>query len=201
MKSNACVFKKGGDGLENILAEVEKVTAYNELSKTEALRLRLLAEELVGMLAELVKNFDGVFWLQNNENQYELHVELSVEGMKKEEKDAIIAVSASGKNAAAKGFMGKIREVAENMLLASDDPDVGLACYQAQYMYDCNDTKFYYSYAWTMDAYAAQYAATAEKDSKEEWDQLEKSVVANLADDVIVGVRGKKVDIVIKKKF
>ena len=35
----------------------------------------------------------------------------------------------------------------------------------------------------------------------EEWDQLEKSIVAKLADDVIVGVRGKKVEIIIKKKF
>lgn len=31
MKSNICVVKKGGLGLENILTEVEKVTAYNSL--------------------------------------------------------------------------------------------------------------------------------------------------------------------------
>ena len=72
MKSNACVVKRGGLGLEKILTEVEKVTAYNGLQKKEALRLRLLAEELVGMLPELVKNFEGCFWLQNDEKKYEL---------------------------------------------------------------------------------------------------------------------------------
>lgn len=35
----------------------------------------------------------------------------------------------------------------------------------------------------------------------DEWDHLDKSIVARLADDVIVGVRSKKVEIIIKKKF
>ena len=86
MKSNVCILKKGGLGLENVLAEVEKVTSYNEMQKKEALRLRLLAEELVGMLSELIANFEGSFWLQNNENLYELHAELSVEKLSKENK-------------------------------------------------------------------------------------------------------------------
>ena len=40
------------------------------------------------------------------------------------------------------------------------------------------------------------------KDEKsDEWDELEKSVIASTADDVIVGVKGKRADIVIIKKF
>ena len=59
MKSNVCVVKKGGIGLDSILTEVEKVTSYNQMQKKEALRLRLLVEELVGMLPSLVENFEG----------------------------------------------------------------------------------------------------------------------------------------------
>lgn len=44
-----------------------------------------------------------------------------------------------------------------------------------------------------------QYENNPKKE--EEWDQLEKSIVAKLADNVIVGVMGKKVDIIIKKEF
>ena len=117
MKSNACVIKRGGAGLESILAEVEKVAEYNKLPQKETLRLRLLAEELVGMLPELVKNFEGVFWVQSEENKYELHTELFVDTLSREKKQALIAVSASNKNAAAVGFMGKIRDIAQNMLL------------------------------------------------------------------------------------
>ena len=41
----------------------------------------------------------------------------------------------------------------------------------------------------------------ADKKSEPAWDQLEKSIVAKLADDVIVGVKGKNAEIVIIKKF
>ena len=33
------------------------------------------------------------------------------------------------------------------------------------------------------------------------WDELEKSVIASVADDVIVGVKGKHADIIVVKKF
>lgn len=198
MKSNVCTITKGGIGLENILQEVEKVTTYNGLEKKEALRLRLLAEELTGMLPELVRNFDGCFWLENDGNKYELHVELSVEGLSKEKKESLIAISANKKNAATAGFMGKIRDIAENMLLYFEESSVNYfsAC---DYLYDYAGD-FHYKYAWTLDNYTAQQKErSTEKNAN--WDQLEKSIVAKLADDVIVGVRGKKVDIIIKKAF
>ena len=199
MKSNVCVVKKGGLGLENILAEVEKVTAYNGLQKKEAFRLRLLAEELVGMLPELMKNFEGCFWVQNNENQYELHAELSVGGLSKEKKAELIAVSASKKNAAATGFMGKIRDSAQNMLLYGDDLSQDYF-FESEYLYGYDMVDIHYTYAWSLENYVEkqkQFETTHE----DEWDQLEKSIVAKLADDVIVGVRGKKVEIIIKKNF
>jgi hypothetical protein len=199
MKSNICVIKRGGLGFENILTEVEKATAYNGLHKKEALRLRLLAEELVGMLPELIKNFEGCFWLQNNENQYELHVELSVESLSVEKKEQLISVSASKKNAAASGFMGKIRDIAENMLLFSDEPSRDYFL-ESEYLYGYCVSDIRYTYAWSLEKYIKQQHQT-EKKLADEWDQLEKSIVAELADDVIVGVRGKNVEIIIKKRF
>ena len=194
MKSNICVLKKGGLGLENILLEVEKVTEYNGMQKKEALRLRLLAEELVGMLPELVKNFEGRFWLQNDENRYELHTELSVENLSREAKEALLTVSANKRNAAASSFMGKLRDVVENMILFSDMPnDPDCLC-------DYDTLDVHYMYAWTLEYYINQQKERL-PDNSEKWDELEKSIVAKLADDVIVGVRGKKVEIIIKKEF
>ena len=194
MKSNICVVKKGGLGLENILLEVEKVTEYNGMQKKEALRLRLLAEELVGMLPELVKNFEGRFWLQNDENRYELHTELSVENLSREVKEALLTVSANKRNAAASSFMGKLRDVVENMILFSDMPnDPDCLC-------DYDTLDVHYTYVWTLEYYINQQRERL-PDNSEKWDELEKSIVAKLADDVIVGVRGKKVEIIIKKEF
>lgn len=197
MKSNICALKKGGLGLETILVEVEKVSAYNGLKDKEALRLRLLAEELTGMLPELVKNFDGHFWLENSGKKYELHTAFSVDGLSKEEKQALIAVSATKKNASAAGFMGKIRDIAENILLHTDEPNV---YYAAGYLNggDVADISCYY--VWTLEQYINQQKENLDN-SDEEWDQLEKSIVAKLADDVIVGVKGRNVEIIIKKEF
>ncbi len=55
---------------------------------------------------------------------------------------------------------------------------------------------YYYSNAWAL----SQYKETAKEDENA-WDELERSIIANLADDVVVGIKGKKVDIVVKKDF
>ena len=38
-------------------------------------------------------------------------------------------------------------------------------------------------------------------EEEKEWDELEKSIIASIADDVIVGVKGSQADIIIVKKF
>ena len=43
--------------------------------------------------------------------------------------------------------------------------------------------------------------AAASKEKEEAWDELEKSVITKIADDVIVGIQGRKVDIIVKKNL
>lgn len=198
MRSKTCAIKKGGEGLKDVLAEVEKIADYNELPKKQTLRLSLLAEELVGMLPELVKNFEGSFWIQSKGTQYELHVELLVDSLSKERKEALIEVSANKKNAANTGFMGKIRDIAENMLLRSEEDFGEVYAVDQEYMTDYQSFDYHYTYAWTLNNYVSNKQESTDSAT---WDELEKSIVAKLADDVIVGVRGKKVEIVIKKEF
>lgn len=195
MKTNICTIKKGGVGLKAVFEEVEKVSSYNALEHKNALRLRLLAEELSGMLKELLENYEGKFWCENDKNEYELHVEVLVPEMKKELKESLISVSKNKKNASATGIMGKIREAAQNMILSIDGtPEVTGVMSDWQ----ISDPDYYYTYAWTLNGYKNH---TKESHNEEAWDELERSIVAKLADDVIVGVKGRQVDIIIKKKF
>ena len=55
---------------------------------------------------------------------------------------------------------------------------------------------YYYLRQWSLNRYK-----NAAEENGEEWDELEASIIANLADDVIVGIKGSKVDITVKKKF
>ena len=202
MKSNICKLNEDLTCLEAVLAEVEKVTTYNGLENKKALRLRLLAEELCGMLPGLIENFSGEFWAENNGDCYELHVDLKADDMNIDIRDELISVSKSGKNAAAKGIMGKIRAVAETMLLVAADPTLSVPCGE---FYDCYGYNMGFGYidpalavetgyitSWSLCHYK-----TAVEEKEDEYAELERSIVAKLADDIIVGVRGKNVEIVV----
>ena len=208
MKSNICRLNEDLTCLKAVLAEVEKVTTYNGLEDKKALRLRLLAEELCGMLPGLIENFTGEFWAENNGDDYELHVELKADDMNIDLRDELISVSKSGKNAAAKGVMGKIRAVAETMLLAASDPT--LQALPAGEFYDYHGynmgfgyidptiaVETGYIYSWSL----FNYKTAVEEKEEDAYAELERSIVAKLADDIIVGVRGKNVEIVVKKSF
>ena len=208
MKSNICKLNENLTCLKGVLAEVEKVTTYNSLEEKKALRLRLLAEELCGMLPGLIENFSGEFWAENEGETYELHVELKAEDMNIDLRDELISVSKSGENAAAKGVMGKIRAVAETMLLVALDPNLQIPLSTGEFYDDygfnmgfgyVDPTISYetgYVYSWSLYNYK-----TAVDEKEDAYAELERSIVAKLADDIIVGVRGKNVEIVVKKSF
>ena len=54
-----------------------------------------------------------------------------------------------------------------------------------------------YVYSWSLYS----YKAAVEENEEDAYAELERSIVAKLADDIIVGVRGKNVEIVVKKSF
>ena len=56
------------------------------------------------------------------------------------------------------------------------------------------------SSVWSMSLYKAEIAKRS-GEASEEWDELEKSIVANIADDVKVGVRGNRVELTVVKAF
>lgn len=194
MKSNICQITSNKDCLQNIFTETEKVLAYNNLGKKESLKLRLLAEEMVGLISELIDNFEGEFWLENKGSKYRLYASLNVDGIDKSLKDKLLSLATNKKNRLAKGVKGKILSIFENIALSISENgfyipnDIGYAHYE-----EYGDS---YTYTWSLN----EYKVDAKK-NKDDWDELEKSIIANLADDVLVGVRKGKVEILIIKKF
>ena len=59
------------------------------------------------------------------------------------------------------------------------------------------------AYQWSLAKYRAgiDAAKDSDKNAEEAWDELEKSIVANIADDVRVGVKGDAVELVIEKRL
>jgi hypothetical protein len=62
---------------------------------------------------------------------------------------------------------------------------------------DCYSMGITPVYSWSLN----KYRNVVKKENVEDWDELEKSIIANIADDVIVGVKGRKATFIIVKKF
>lgn len=200
MRSNIHPLTNDVKGLAGILREVEACAVYNGLERRPSLQLRLLAEELVGMLPELAELCDGEFWVENRDMEYELHVSARMPMAGSAERERLLSISKSGKNAAAKGIMGKIRAIAEDFLASVDENTVYTGYEYVDSAYVGMATNLYYDNSWTLNRYRTEVQQDREE-AKEAWDELERSIVANLADDVIVGVKGSRVDIIVKKRF
>ena len=198
MKSNVCKIEKGTRDLDAILKESEKVAEYNGLTHKQTLQLRLLGEELDGMLPYIIDDFEGDFWIDSEKGECKINVSIKIPDFNIEKKDELISVAKSKKNAAAVGIVGKIRNTIEDFFLNEDAMAAFGATSNAVYLPTGFSEDTDYTYLWSLD----QYRTEVKKEVKPEaWDELEKSVIANVADDVIVGVKGKRADIIIVKKF
>ena len=198
MKSNVCKIEKGTRDLAAILKESERVAEYNGLTHKQSLQLRLLCEEIDGMLPNIINDFEGDLWIDLEDGVCKVNVSIKIPEFNADKKDELIDIAKNKKNAAAVGIVGKIRNAIENFFLNEEaisafDASSG-AFYLAAGCGDCVG----HSYIWSLD----QYRTTVKKEENaEDWDELEKSVIASVADDVIVGVKGNQANIVIVKKF
>ena len=193
MKSHVYKIEKGAKALDEIFLECEKVARYNELNHKQSLQLRLLCEELVNMLPSIVSDFSGEFWIETQDNDYELCMSVSVDHMDLSTRERLIKVSKNHKNSSVVGISGKIRAVFDYMVIGGSDPMLSPA---GRYGFSTNID---FSQIWSLK----QYQENAQKDEmeKSEWDEFERSIIVKTADDVIVGVQGKNVNIIIKKQF
>lgn len=190
MKSDVCKILKRSSDLRIIPEESEKMAKCSALDEKQTRRLRLLSEELICMLPSLLEYGDGEFWIESEGKSFELHVCVDVD-YRIIDRNRVLSVSSSGRNEAAKGILSKIRDAMECMIAnRADDEDK----YEF-YAKGISSSGHHYSQSWSLESYRRRAAR------REEWDELEKSIIANLADDVLVGVLNNKVDIIVKKNF
>ena len=198
MKSNVCKIDNGTKDLEAILKESERVAEYNGFTHKQTLQLRLLCEEVDGMLPNIIDDFEGDLWIDYEDGVCKVHVSIKIPEFNVDKKEDLIAVAKNKKNAAAVGIVGKIRSAIEDFFLNENDMCTFDMPTGAFYVVNGCCEGIDYSYLWTLDQYRT---SVRQEERTDDWDELEKSVIASVADDVIVGVKGKKADIIIIKKF
>lgn len=188
------------------LGEIDNFISVQDIDRKKAIHLRLLAEETIGMIRAMTGDFKAILRMEKKNGEY--HVCLTAKtDMDKNKKSSLLSVSSSGKNASAKGFMGKIGEIIENGLLNFDD----VMKLRQEY---CGDQIDYAMMGfglpdecpmldeqliWSLSSYRGNLENYSKDNmpAKEAWDELEKSIVASIAKDVIVGVKKDNVEMII----
>lgn len=195
MKTDVIVVSSAGNQIENALAQVDKVAAYKGLSHKDALQLRLLAEEMMGMMRSITGKKEGKFWIEDADGEYQLHLNVNTP-LTMEKRDQLIAASRSGKNEAARGLMGRLRDFFDQ----GADVDA-MPLYYAEIPGDFTGSVL--EWEWSMAAYQNTLRQWTDNDenAREMWDELEKSVVTHVADDIKVFIRGSYAEMIIIKKL
>lgn len=198
MRSNVCKIDNGTKDLAAILKESEKVAVYNELNHKQTMQLRLICEEIDGMLPNIIDEFSGDFWIDFEDGVCKVNIDLCFEEFTSEKKEELVAISKNKKNAAAAGVGGKIRSALENFFLEPEAYATGDMSLDSRYFITEYYANMDYSCLWSLEHYIS---TMKEEEKTEDWDELEKSVIASVADDIIVGVKGRQANITIVKKF
>ncbi len=185
----------------------ENFARHAKLDRRDALRLTLLVEETLGMVKAMLDDFYGQLWFVGDEKNCEIHFEATA-NMDADRKHELLSVSSTGKNAAAKGFMAMVGEVISGALYGFGRT---MDTYgQETIKYGVVHTEGVMAGSvspdmtpiWTLQDYRQNLdEKRAEGGLEDAWDELEKSIVASLADDVVVGVRGDRIELVIRKDF
>lgn len=198
MKTNVVKVDNTGNGVDEALREAERYAEYQHFSAKDALRTRLLAEEMMGMVRSIVGQFDAEFWVEGEDKEATLCLEAETI-VDYEKKEKLLAASTSGRNYAERSFMGKVAGLIEYCVGSYE----GLNAVPLYNDYMIGEvTDYDYDRMWSLSSMRGDlenHLTVPEK--KAEWDELEKSIVAKLADEVIVGVKARKVQLIIKKSF
>ena len=203
MKSDVIHISGEGIGIEEALKQTEAVAVYKSLSKKDSIHLLLLTEEMTGMLKALTGNPGADFWIEDDEKVFHLHLKTQTK-MNTELRNKLLSASTSGENIAAKGIMGTVRDLFNRLIEPTEAPmpkeyaagfesdNLGAAQAAAVAKYISIPA----TNVWSLNKYKTEMAAEGES-----WDELEQSIVANIADDIEIGISDNSVEMVISKRF
>lgn len=180
------------------ITESKMSEALAQIDTLEGLRpkdrgcLRLLTEEMFSMCRELLGTDALDFEVKRDEGRYTLRTATKTR-VGEEAREHFLSISSSGKNAANQGIKGMLGAVLE-ALSFEGAPEL----YGSAWAYGMHTPVGGYACMWTL----SQYMEFAPKEKvKSEWDGMEKSIIANFADDVSIGVRSGKLEMTVTKTF
>lgn len=203
MKTDVVSISYNGQNTQLAELQAKKIAEYKGLSEKDALHLFLLTEEMMGLMRSITGATNGKFWIEDEDGVYRLHLSVGAV-VDKQAREQLLATASSGKNEATRTLSGKLRE----FFFRGGDDDA--AAYRNPYFNEgrtgMGDASMpAQAWQWSLAQYrqALPPREEARQDAKadEAWDELERSVIAHVADDVKVSIRGYQTELILEKKL
>ncbi len=204
-KVTGCTFiKSTNENNPRFYDEADKLIKELDVSAKDAVHLKLILEELAGMLKAMTSDYQAMFWFEKYKD--ECCVKLTGKTtMDRSKKQDLIDTASNRKNMAAAGIMGKIGDIIENGLLDYSEVSKlsqmfggASVAYGSMGIYGGAPDNMYPGVMWSLRDYRESLETVQKEQGGEEaWDELERSIVASIAKDVLVSVKGDRIDMTV----
>ena len=161
--------------VKKILNESNRMAKRAGVNSKEEMHIVLLTEEMISVLPHLIEYGSGKFWIDVTDDLFELHIQVTP-------KAASGAKTRKLGDPAKKTLMGRVLGVFEKAASGKSESSTD------------DDT------SWSLGSYIENLKKQDPNSMTDEWDEMEHSILANIADDVVVKRQGSDVDLIISKK-
>ena len=196
MKTEKIFISNNDIRYDEVMDRVEMLSDDLLLDKKDALKCRLLVEETLGMVKAMTEEFIAYLHFEGDDKEFRVELTAKTK-MNAEKKEGLLSVSSSGK-------------IIENGVLnfgdlmnLNDIYSAGVIPYGDMGMVNQVESPLDAYFVWSLHQYRNNLSDAKDENSAaaEAWDELEKSIVASIADDVLVGVKKDHVTMTIIKKL
>ncbi len=158
-----------GSNLNEALGLAHNFAARQHFDEKAAKQMELMAEELMGIMGNIVEDKKAKFWIEGSGFNYRLHLRYAI-SVGSEEYKKLISLSTSGKNEAVTTLAEKIWEKMIAGIRSTGESENKEA-----------------DYVWSI------------REHEEEADNIGESILAAIADDIKVSVTKDRVDLMVIK--
>ena len=153
----------------------------------------------MGMMRSITGETKGKFWIEVDEDVYQLHLIVDA-ALSKEKRQRLLNASTTGKNEATRSFMGRLRDFFFGPV------DEEIAAYDRSVLATGvlpDGSRPATDWEWSLLRYQNTLSELKgqEPEAANAWDELEKSVVSKVADNVQVSIKGFETEMTIIKKL
>ena len=200
MRSDIC-YLNSKESRAAVLNEVEKTAQYCGLNHKEQLQLRLLAEELTGMVEGRIGEYEAKFWIEREQMKYELRLVLNRK-LSETDENSLLKTATTNRGQIPAGMMERIGMFLDNIIKNQErkfeqTASSGITVHGMGNMYAAA-TQEREGVRWSLVSYTKEVKKEKEPDKLED---LERSIIAKLADDIVVRIRGNKAEVIVEKTF